>query len=172
MTDPNDSGILRIGPLDLSKKQRPPDQPGECSVCFTDLPAEQAVAGYCNGPCCIPEIEGMSFDSWTGYLLERFSLPFCGCGTEQEFEFLRLGLERIAGFRALLKNRDEWDARYKAWSDETRKLLGLGEQYLYHTLSEMRPPLTEHGGSVPGWLTEDGKDLLRIMQLTGVGATS
>lgn len=86
-------------------------------------------------------------------------LQFCGCGRpELALIFLRDLLSLFARLRA----HGSWD--YDAWQAEIKKLLpNEGSQYLVFYIID-RLGLTEHGGSVPGWLTKEGDAMLADLE--------
>lgn len=95
--------------------------------------------------------EGVSHDSLVGYLCLK--LGFCGCGSpESALEYVRDGMRVI---------KDRSDSEY---SDESSRAVyewggSNGERYFFwYRITEL--DLAEHGGSVPGWLTDKGRDFL------------
>jgi hypothetical protein len=89
-------------------------------------------------------------ESW----LQTKVLGFCGCGApELSLAFVRDGLQHI-----------EWRLDSKAtWDEKEAKALELfgseaGAYFFYYFVD--RGDLTEHGGSVPGWLTDKGRNFI------------
>lgn len=96
-------------------------------------------------------------------LLQTGILGFCGCGRgEDSLLYVLRGLELIdeKGPDA----RDKWDAWYaghRARMDEHFKTSGAKYFFFYWCDKE---GLTEHDGSVPGWLDDKGLNLLAMLR--------
>lgn len=87
-------------------------------------------------------------------------LGFCGCGMPEDAgRYIRDVLKHIE-ILANLSREVDWSANYASWTEQGKKLFASqgAEYFAYYVLSEKE--LTEHGGSVPGWLTEKGKNVL------------
>lgn len=103
-------------------------------------------------------------------------LDFCGCGMPEEV----LGKMRdvLRTQSAIAKAHQEWpkDMKYpngkatlemQALHDEAEKAAGVdpASRYLiYYVLTKVG--LMEHGGSVPGWPTRFGEELLNFLEST------
>lgn len=98
-----------------------------------------------------------------GSLLQTGILKFCGCGVpEGNLDYIRGGLELIAEPHPA--HHGDWDAWWK--DREARVLAHFGNErakYFFYYWAD-KEGLTEHGGSVPGWLTDKGKDLLHMLR--------
>lgn len=83
---------------------------------------------------------------------------FCGCGLpEENLEYIHDGLTHIGAERP---EHDGWDVWYKKWIEEGAVIFGNeSSRYFFFYWCDTQE-LTEHGGSVPGWLTEKGKQVL------------
>jgi len=86
---------------------------------------------------------------------------FCGCGAPGEaYKYLRDVLNMIpAG------SDDDWDGKYEKREEYFKDIPGIG-YFTYYMIDNMG--LTEHGGSVPGWLTEKGielRDMLNELEI-------
>ena len=94
------------------------------------------------------------YDTVESYLGSLFG--FCGCGIPEEtLAYLMKGLELVDSY--IRDDFKEWD---KACDDHFKTKEG---RYLVWYIFDAKE-LTEHGGSVPGWLTPDGKALLAYYQ--------
>lgn len=97
---------------------------------------------------------GMTFNTAQDMISEM--LDFCGCGMPDEaidFVYKALNLVKI--------NRE---MKYDDWYKEVKKLLpnhGV-EYFVWYYLDSKE--FTEHGGSVPGWLTEEGVNMMRLIE--------
>lgn len=91
-------------------------------------------------------------------------LNFCGCGLPESAMDLVMNCLKLIDDHHTAMTRDEWKEHYKTWCAEVEKVLpGDGLQYfMWYWLDAMG--LTEHGSSVPGWLTEKGKWVLSDLQ--------
>lgn len=89
-------------------------------------------------------------------------LGFCGCGSPGDsLAYILRGLELIG--EASPNERSEWRDWYvghRARMDEHFKSTGAEYFFLYWCDKE---GFTDHGGSVPGWLTESGRSLLAML---------
>jgi len=82
-------------------------------------------------------------------------LGFCGCGNpECNLEFIMNGLKYIND------PQPEDRSKFDEWIEDGMKLFGSeGAKYFFFYWAD-KEGLAEHGGSVPGWLTEKGAQLL------------
>lgn len=82
---------------------------------------------------------------------------FCGCGLpEYTYKFIFNGLKHI-------KKLGDCGCNYKLWEQEGKEIFHTSgiKYFFYYVLDNIG--LTEHGSSVPGWLTVEGEILLDIM---------
>ena len=100
------------------------------------------------------------FHEFAEDLLQVGILGFCCCGRPFEsLSYIRMGLELI----------DEKEVGYfHVWWDGHKKRLvdhfkTDAAMYFFYYWCD-KEELTEHGGSVPGWLTEKGASLLSLLQ--------
>ena len=78
--------------------------------------------------------------------LQGYVVGHCCCGTPE------ISLAYLRDVMALLRDKVDYDTRQAYFGSE-------GEQYtIYYMLDKLE--FTEHGSSVPGWLTEKGKEFL------------
>lgn len=96
-------------------------------------------------------------------------LGFCGCGMPEEvLDYVKTGLELINEKPPENCNpREEWNRWHKAHRarcDEHFKI--QAGEYLFYYFCNFHG-LTEHGGSVPGWLTGKEKKLLDLIAKAG-----
>ena len=81
-------------------------------------------------------------------------LGFCGCGNPDcAIEFVRGALQLIDDSQNKEQTFEEWMVEVDSYFN------GEGGRYFMWYFLDNKG-LTEHGGSVPGWLTSDGKELL------------
>lgn len=89
-------------------------------------------------------------------------LGFCGCGKPEEaLTFMRDVMRHIH----CLQSDDFLSAEeaFEDWVKEGQKIGSEGALYFaYYVLDDKQ--LTEHGGSVPGWLTPAGMELLQDLE--------
>lgn len=90
--------------------------------------------------------------------LQISTLGFCGCGCpEESLGYVRDVLQHIDNLKQLV-----WEKKqtYEEWAAEGSKLFSNdGARYFTFYVLDQKE-LTEHGGSVPGWLTGKGRELL------------
>lgn len=87
-------------------------------------------------------------------------LGYCGCGRpEDALVFIRDGLQLIDEKLDPTAERT-WEELYQDWNRRLDKHFGsAGARYFFFYWAD-KEGLTEHGGSVPGWLSGSGRDLL------------
>lgn len=88
-------------------------------------------------------------------------LGFCGCGMPGDaLEYVRSALQLVNDLKKIA-----WGDRsaYKQWEKRKRKLFADdgAEYFMWYFLDDKG--LTEHGTSVPGWLTDKGVELLSYL---------
>lgn len=105
-------------------------------------------------------------ERWYGDKVEVYIegvFRFCGCGQpEQVIKHVRDGLHHINTIPTTdeCTGREDWKAEYKEWREKETKLFGSqGGAYFFYYWCDVLG-FTEHGGSVPGWLTELGEHVL------------
>lgn len=103
---------------------------------------------------CDYEKDGISYQDAEGVLLSGF-FDFCMCGCPSEtLELLYHVLKNIdSGF-------EHWDERKKR-DDEL--MFNDGIRYLVWNVLD-REDMIEHGSSLPGWLTQKGRDYLSLLE--------
>lgn len=95
-------------------------------------------------------------------LLQNGIFGFCMCGCpEENLEYIRAGLDHIEKLRNAPR---PWS---RDWYEEHRKesvdLFGNSEaEYFFYYWAD-KEEYTEHGSSVPGWLTDKGMALLNLL---------
>lgn len=95
-------------------------------------------------------------DAESFYQNEVFN--FCACGRPDEnLEYIRDGLAHIGKERPDGAIGEEWVDR---WIAEGLEIFGNQKSRYFFFYWADQVGLTEHGGSVPGWLTEFGEETL------------
>lgn len=100
--------------------------------------------------------EGCSHDNAEDFLCSI--LGFCGCGQpEAALEHVRQSLRIIHDLKEKVWEKTE---TYDSWNARMRALMHTNgiEYFTYFFLDDKG--FLEHGGSVPGWLTPEGEDML------------
>jgi len=83
-------------------------------------------------------------------------LGFCGCGVpEENLRFIMRGLSHIDKERP--DNDPGW---YDEWVKEGIEIFGNDAVRFFFFYWADKEKLTAHGGSVPGWLADKGRELL------------
>jgi hypothetical protein len=95
-------------------------------------------------------------------LYQSHFFGFCGCGcNDDNIRYIRDGLQFI---ESLIHGPDDREKRDKWWvamEMEGEEVFGNQQaKYFFYYWAD-KEGLTEHGGSVPGWLTEKGKMVLQ-----------
>ena len=84
-------------------------------------------------------------------------LKFCGCGRpEDNVKYVLDGL-KIMEETSHLPYRDKKCIRREHFGS------GGAEYFFYYTMDILE--LTEHGGSVPGWVSPEGKEFIKLGEL-------
>lgn len=89
-------------------------------------------------------------------------LGFCACGAPEE------NLTFILGALELISQQCPDDIPWSTWWEENQAKKAAyfgndGAAYFFYYCAD-KAELTEHGGSVPGWLTEKGEELLTLLR--------
>lgn len=86
----------------------------------------------------------------------------CGCGSDTDFDYILVGLRFIA--EKFSGSHDEHHVWFKARQEREVAHFGnaAAAQFFYKWADQRK--FAEHGSSVPGWLAESGKALLRLME--------
>lgn len=103
------------------------------------------------------------FHEFAEDLLQAGILEFCSCGCpEESLLYVMRGLELINERGP--EDRTEWVDWFKGHQLRTHEHFKTrGAEYFFYYWCD-KEELTEHGGSVPGWLTEKGAALLSLLQ--------
>lgn len=112
-----------------------------------------------NGPAGYYDDEGTYWgDEPLDYILRKV-FGFCGCGDpEAAGRYIRDGLQDVADNTTWVR------AKGYEYDTYTWKIADEGERYfLWYVLDQTG--LTEHGGSVPGWLSVEGLDVLHDLNM-------
>jgi hypothetical protein len=122
-----------------------------------------------------PDETGCHYDEYED-LLQSGILGFCGCGCPSDnlVYVAKImahidGLHKDVGF-SFGKHTEGKTITYDEWKDRGNEI-GSDESlyFMYYFLDTKE--FTEHGGSVPGWLTDDGRefmeDVIELYNLTG-----
>lgn len=86
------------------------------------------------------------------------ALGFCHCGApDTAIKYVRDALQLVTDLKGKVW---EEEMTHDQWSENVRGLFPSegAEYFMWYWLDEKA--LTEHGGSVPGWLTADGEEML------------
>ena len=103
--------------------------------------------------------EGISYANAEEYLGHQFS--FCGCGCpEKALLFMRDVFHTLDTKGGSTK---EWEERFKR-QNEFWKSIPDGLMYIIWYLLDDKG-FTEHGGSVPGWLTDKGLTMMHDLDV-------
>ncbi len=86
----------------------------------------------------------------------------CGCGSDTDFAYV------LGGLRLIEEKCPSSYAEFGPWfkGKQEREVAHFGNkaatQFFYKWADQRK--FAEHGSSVPGWLTDTGKHLLRLME--------
>jgi hypothetical protein len=95
-------------------------------------------------------------------LLQTGIFEFCACGDpEGNLQYILAGLETIAALQDQVWTKS---MTYEQWITECEKNLGDDKaQYFFFYWADLQE-LTTHGGAVPGWLEQKGRDVLAMLR--------
>lgn len=86
---------------------------------------------------------------------------FCGCGRpEDNLEYIMKGLSYIDREHPEGMSYEQSCEWVKKWIEDGIPLFGNEESRYFFFYWADKEGLTEHGGSVPGWLTDYGREVL------------
>ncbi len=114
--------------------------------------------------------DGAEYDTAAEFIQNEL-FGFCGCGSpDDNLRYMRDGLGLLEALSACGNTETTWSADYAAWTARVKELFGNDQStyFFWYFLDKLE--LSEHGGAVPGWLTEAGKDMLadlRELKLDG-----
>ena len=105
--------------------------------------------------------KGVSFETLADYYqFEVFG--FCGCGRPKaNLVFIRDGIRLIDDRQTAMKKGTF------IWAEEEQKAIalfgnGLSMNFFFYWCDNLE--LTEHGGAIPGWLTDRGEMVLKDLE--------
>jgi len=93
--------------------------------------------------------------------IQGYMFGFCCCGEPNHaLSLVRDVLRHIKNVREKVYESElSFGDAWKQWEQEGKKICGERELYFVYYFLHLKN-LTEHGGSVPGWLTDAGEELL------------
>lgn len=100
---------------------------------------------------------GCAYDDAESFIASAI-LGFCGCGDNlSALHYVRSALQLIQDLKTKV-----WanEITYDTWRVSVSEVFNStgAEYFMWYFLDDKQ--LTEHGGSVPGWLTKKGQELL------------
>lgn len=110
------------------------------------------------------EYDGCSYNGLEEVLINGV-VGFCGCGRPDDaLKYIHDGLRLIDDLELAVSesNSFERNSSYDDWRYEVEKHFKSSEaEYFFYYVMDVLG-LTEHGGSVPGWLSDKGKAFLSL----------
>jgi hypothetical protein len=100
--------------------------------------------------------DGISYETAESFFQGMFN--FCGCGCpDLSLEFIKDALQHVSDLSLFVHSKK---ITWQEWNATGIRLFHTNgiEYFTYYFLDANE--LTEHGGSVPGWLTPKGQELL------------
>jgi len=87
---------------------------------------------------------------------------FCGCGhPDENLKYIRDGLIHLSrGDCPSVMSPEQHSKWFDNWVAEGNKIFGNEKSRYFFFYWCDKEELTEHGGSIPGWLTDKGKEML------------
>lgn len=107
----------------------------------------------------------VTYDS-LGDFIQSAVLGFCNCGMpDDSLSFILGGLRLLNEKCGDSDDRKNWNNWYSAHRERCTEHFKTGEaEYFFYYWAD-KEGLTEHGGSVPGWLDSSGEKLLELLEL-------
>lgn len=99
-------------------------------------------------------------------LIQVKLLGFCNCGRmDDNLKYVRNGLQYIDTGNWFAADSGNVDADDKKWTEEGIEIFGneVSKYFFFYWCD--KEGFTEHCGTIPGWLTVDGKDLLNSLNM-------
>jgi hypothetical protein len=115
------------------------------------------------------DIDGAAYDNVKDFILNGI-FGFCGCGLpEKVILYIRDALQLMYDRKEeeeyivrmdIKENLEQSSIRYAEWNKKAKELFksDSAEQLMWYVLD--KADLLEHGGCVPGWITNEGIGLL------------
>lgn len=108
-------------------------------------------------------VEDRIYDDLTDLLMSKV-LGFCNCGRPADALGFILGGLRLINEKYGGESRKGWNDWYEAYRARCAEHFKSGEaEYFFYAWAD-KEGLTEHGGSVPGWLNSTGEKLLALLE--------
>lgn len=111
------------------------------------------------------KLEGCSYEDAEA-LIQTGLMGFCGCGRpDDNLRYVRDGLRHIkCEGRPESSQCGAWAAWWKQHQVDELELFGNQQSaYFFYYWADANG-LTEHGGSVPGWLADKGHKVLALLE--------
>lgn len=110
------------------------------------------------------DTDGCSYESLND-LLQSGIFKFCGCGrSEDNLQYICNALKHINFRREVYDRKLTSEESWKIIKQDEVKVFGSEDAaYFFYYWSDTQD-LTEHGGSVPGWLSDKGKIILEVLE--------
>ena len=109
------------------------------------------------------EIDGLIYDTIEDALMMGV-FGFCGCGMPwYTLAYIRDELENIKRYTEWINENHHITKDIPSPMENNNKEENLGRSYfIWYWFDKMG--YTDHGGSVPGWLTDEGESLLECLK--------
>lgn len=97
-------------------------------------------------------------------LLQTGMFGFCGCGRPSENLLYVLGGLELIDEPSPNGTREQFNAWWTGYHERVLKHFGSDEAAYFFYYWADKEELTEHGGGVPGWLGEKGRNILMMLR--------
>ena len=93
------------------------------------------------------------------------AVDFCGCGMpDYALLYIRKGLLLLEQLKTSWRSEDK-KGDYEKWDVDSKEFFGSdGSFYFFYYWCD-KEDLSEHGGAVPGWLSEKGEEYLAALNI-------
>lgn len=99
-------------------------------------------------------------------LIQVSVFGFCSCGdSEANLKYVRDGFRHINSLMDQPRDHSSFDEWYAEMKKRGLDLFGNEQPQNFFFYWADKEGYTEHGGCIPGWLTEKGKDLLKALDV-------
>ena len=108
--------------------------------------------------------DGAQYEDATGFIHSGL-MGFCGCGMpEDSLRYVREGMRILRNLQSDV-DKDDVEDHYRRHKEACKAHFGSdGAEYFFWYWLNDTMEWAEHGGSVPGWLTETGEAILADLE--------
>jgi Na+-translocating ferredoxin:NAD+ oxidoreductase RnfC subunit len=112
--------------------------------------------------------EDCNYESLTD-IIQCGMLNLCGCGMPfDNIQYIRKGLEHLLWRSQNYNLKNDEQASWEQIKEKEKEVFGNEQSAYFFYYWASKEDYTEHGGSVPGWVSEKGKFLVELIKAAEV----